>query len=133
MNQASNNPENTIFAAQRAKDAQKRATHEARNRLQKCCFTTRKTLHDGRKDEIEKAVQETLDLLDQNHLSKKDEFEAKQKEFEGVVNAIKAYQLLEMEEKLKAQQNQVEQLQCQLKEAQSQRAWLLIAQLPSAS
>jgi len=46
------------------------------------------------KDNIEKAVQETLDWLDKNQLSEKDEFEAKQKELEGVVNPImmKVYQ-----------------------------------------
>merc|ERR1719215_1695985 len=46
------------------------------------------------KDKIEKAVQETLDWLDKNQLPEKDEFEAKQKELEGVVNPImmKVYQ-----------------------------------------
>jgi len=46
------------------------------------------------KDKIEKAVQETLDWLDKNQLAEKDEFEAKQKELEGVVNPImmKVYQ-----------------------------------------
>merc|ERR1712160_61641 len=46
------------------------------------------------KDNIEKAVQETLDWLDKNQLAEKDEFEAKQKEIEGVVNPImmKVYQ-----------------------------------------
>merc|ERR1711898_22264 len=42
----------------------------------------------------EKAVQDTLDWLDKNQLAEKDEFEAKQKELEGVVNPImmKVYQ-----------------------------------------
>ena len=46
------------------------------------------------KDKIEKAVQEALDWLDKNQLAEKDEFEAKQKELEGVVNPImmKVYQ-----------------------------------------
>merc|ERR1711869_36603 len=46
------------------------------------------------KDKIEKAVQETLDWLDKNQLAEKDEFEAKQKELEGIVNPImmKVYQ-----------------------------------------
>ena len=46
------------------------------------------------KDKIEKAVQETLDWLDKNQMAEKDEFEAKQKELEGVVNPImmKVYQ-----------------------------------------
>jgi len=49
---------------------------------------------DGDKEKIEKAVQETLDWLDKNQLAEKDEFEAKQKELEGVVNPImmKVYQ-----------------------------------------
>merc|ERR1712138_191288 len=46
------------------------------------------------KDKIEKAVQEALDWLDKNQLAEKDEFEAKQKELEGVGNPIrmKVYQ-----------------------------------------
>merc|ERR1712210_154868 len=46
------------------------------------------------KSKIETAVQETLDWLDKNQLAEKDEFEAKQKELEGVVNPImmKVYQ-----------------------------------------
>ena len=45
-------------------------------------------------NEIESAVQETLDWLDKNQLAEKDEFEAKQKELEGIVNPImmKVYQ-----------------------------------------
>merc|ERR1711935_408613 len=46
------------------------------------------------KDKIETAVQEALDWLDKNQLAEKDEFEAKRKELEGVVNPImmKVYQ-----------------------------------------
>merc|ERR1712187_80564 len=46
------------------------------------------------KKKIEKAVQDTLDWLDKNQLAEKDEFEAKQKELESVVNPImmKVYQ-----------------------------------------
>ena len=49
---------------------------------------------DGDKEKIENVVQETLDWLDKNQLAEKDEFEAKQKELEGVVNPImmKVYQ-----------------------------------------
>merc|ERR1712118_641764 len=43
---------------------------------------------DGDKEKIEKAVQEALDWLDKNQLAEKDEFEAKQKEVEGIVNPI---------------------------------------------
>merc|ERR1712167_427625 len=48
----------------------------------------------GDKEKIEKEVQETLDWLDKNQLAEKDEFEAKQKELEAVVNPImmKVYQ-----------------------------------------
>merc|ERR1740127_264026 len=46
------------------------------------------------KDNIEKALQETLDWLDRNQMAEKDEFDAKQKELEAVVNPImmKVYQ-----------------------------------------
>merc|ERR1712077_127217 len=67
------------------------------------CFTMRNTLNEeklkekfegGDKEKIEKAVQDTLDWLDKNQLAEKDEFEAKQKEIEGIVNPImmKVYQ-----------------------------------------
>merc|ERR1711907_913703 len=76
---------------------------EAKNGLENCCFTMRNTLQEEKlkdkfegddKDKIEKAVQETLDWLDKNQLAEKDEFEAKQKELEGIVNPImmKVYQ-----------------------------------------
>merc|ERR1711885_20189 len=82
---------------------QYRAEVEAKNGLENYCFTMRNTLQeeklkekfeDGDKDKIEKAVQEALDWLDKNQLAEKDEFEAKQKELEGVVNPImmKVYQ-----------------------------------------
>merc|ERR1740138_750840 len=46
------------------------------------------------KENIEKALQETLDWLDRNQMAEKDEFDAKQKELEAVVNPImmKVYQ-----------------------------------------
>merc|ERR1712187_601613 len=45
-------------------------------------------------EKIEAAVQDALDWLDKNQLAAKDEFEAKQKEIEGIVNPImmKVYQ-----------------------------------------
>ena len=48
----------------------------------------------GDKETIERAVQDALDWLDKNQLAEKDEFEAKQKELEGVVKPImmKVYQ-----------------------------------------
>merc|ERR1712161_82593 len=80
-----------------------RSKIEAKNGLENYCFTMRNTLSEEKlkdkfegddKDKIEKAVQETLDWLDKNQLAEKDEFEAKQKELEGVVSPImmKVYQ-----------------------------------------
>jgi len=87
----------------RAEDEANKGKVEAKNGLENYCFTMRNTLQEeklkekfegGDKEAIEKAVQETLDWLDKNQLAEKDEFEAKQKELEGVVNPImmKVYQ-----------------------------------------
>jgi len=87
----------------KAEDEKNRTTIEAKNGLENYCFTMRNTLQEEKlqdkfegddKDKIEKAVQETLDWLDKNQMAEKDEFEAKQKELEGVVNPImmKVYQ-----------------------------------------
>ena len=87
----------------RAEDEANKLKIEAKNGLENYCFTMRNTLNEeklkdkfegGDKEKIESAVQETLDWLDKNQLAEKDEFEAKQKELEGVVNPImmKVYQ-----------------------------------------
>merc|ERR1712238_467137 len=87
----------------RGEDESNRAKVEAKNGLENYCFTMRNTLQEeklvdkfeaGDKEKIEKAVQDTLDWLDKNQLAEKDEFEAQQKEIEGVVNPImmKVYQ-----------------------------------------
>merc|ERR1712096_428070 len=87
----------------RAEDEQNRSKVEAKNGLENYCFTMRNTLNEeklkekfeaGDKEKIEAAVQEALDWLDKNQLAEKDEFEARQKELEGVVNPImmKVYQ-----------------------------------------
>merc|ERR1712178_508330 len=87
----------------KAEDEANKSKIEAKNGLENYCFTMRNTLAEEKlkdkfegddKDKIEKAVQETLDWLDKNQLAEKDEFEAKQKELEGVVNPImmKVYQ-----------------------------------------
>merc|ERR1712046_201059 len=87
----------------RAEDEQNKSKVEAKNGLENYCFTMRNTLNEeklkdkseaGDKENIEKAVQDALDWLDKNQLAEKDEFEAKQKELEGVVNPImmKVYQ-----------------------------------------
>merc|ERR1712202_106694 len=87
----------------KAEDEANKGKVEAKNGLENYCFTMRNTLQEEKlkdkfegddKDKIEKAVQETLDWLDKNQLAEKDEFEAKQKEIEGIVNPImmKVYQ-----------------------------------------
>merc|ERR1719269_123816 len=96
---------NTLQEAEKfkAEDEQNKSKIEAKNGLENYCFTMRNTLQEEKlkdkfegddKDKIEKAVQETLDWLDKNQLAEKDEFEAKQKELEGIVNPImmKVYQ-----------------------------------------
>merc|ERR1712196_513492 len=87
----------------RAEDEAQKVKIEAKNGLENYCFTMRNTLNEeklkdkfeaGDKEAIEKAVQDALDWLDKNQLAEKDEFEARQKELEGVVNPImmKVYQ-----------------------------------------
>merc|ERR1712019_210670 len=87
----------------RAEDEQQKVKIEAKNGLENYCFTMRNTLQEeklkekfesGDKEKIESAVQETLDWLDKNQLAEKDEFEAKQKDLEAIVNPImmKVYQ-----------------------------------------
>merc|ERR1712072_1090235 len=87
----------------KAEDEANKGKIEAKNGLENYCLHMRNTLQEEKlkdkfegddKDKIEKAVQETLDWLDENQLAEKDEFEAKQKELEGVVNPImmKVYQ-----------------------------------------
>merc|ERR1712167_84854 len=87
----------------KAEDDANKAKIEAKNGLENYCFSMRNTLQEEKlkdkfegddKDNIEKAIQEALDWLDKNQLAEKDEFEAKQKELEGVVNPImmKVYQ-----------------------------------------
>merc|ERR1712226_526615 len=87
----------------RGEDEANRKKVEAKNGLENYCFTMRNTLSEeklkdkfeaGDKEKIEQAVQEALDWLDKNQLAEADEFDAKQKEVEGVVNPImmKLYQ-----------------------------------------
>merc|ERR1711862_259772 len=86
-----------------SEDSKLKEKVEAKNGLENYCFTMRNTLQEeklkekfegGDKENIEKAVQDTLDWLDKNQLAEKDEFESKQKELEGIVNPImmKVYQ-----------------------------------------
>merc|ERR1712138_152924 len=87
----------------KAEDEANKSKIEAKNGLENYCFTMRNTLSEEKlqdkfegddKDKIEKALQETLDWLDRNQMAEKDEFDAKQKELEAVVNPImmKVYQ-----------------------------------------
>merc|ERR1712227_1197482 len=86
-----------------SEDSKLKEKVEAKNGLENYCSTMRNTLQEeklkekfeaGDKENIEKAVQDALDWLDKNQLAEKDEFEAKQKEVEGVVDPImmKVYQ-----------------------------------------
>merc|ERR1712048_867076 len=87
----------------KAADEQQKLKVEAKNGLENYCFSVRNTLQEeklkekfesGDKEKIESAVQQTLDWFDKNQLAEKEEFEAKQKELEGIVNPImtKVYQ-----------------------------------------
>merc|ERR1719185_52723 len=87
----------------RQEDESAKQKIEAKNGLENYCFSLRNSLSEEKlkdkfegddKEKIEKAVQEALDWLDKNQLAEKDEFEAKQKELEGIVNPImmKVYQ-----------------------------------------
>ncbi len=71
---------------------------DAKNRLENYYFLVRTLLEKTQSrdelfggdldHEIEKAVQETSDWLDENQLARKDEFEARQKKLEGVVHPV---------------------------------------------
>merc|ERR1719271_1118748 len=76
---------------------------EAKNGLENYCYSMKNTLQEeklqdkfdaGDKDKIDKTVQECLDWLERNQMAETEEFEAKQKELEGVINPImmKVYQ-----------------------------------------
>jgi len=87
----------------KAEDESNKEKVEAKNSLENYCFTLRNSLQEeklkekfesGDKEKIEKAIQETLDWLEKNQLAEKEEFAARQKEMEAVVNPImmKVYQ-----------------------------------------
>jgi len=78
-----------------AEDESAKQKIEAKNGLENYCYSVRNSMdeeklkdkfEDGDKESIEAKVKETIDWLDNNQLAEKDEFEAKQKELEGVVN-----------------------------------------------
>jgi len=70
---------------------------EAKNGLENYCYSMRNTLSEEKlkdkfeghdKDKIDQALQKTLDWLAVNQMAETDEFDAKQKELEAVVNPI---------------------------------------------
>merc|ERR1711871_1583515 len=76
---------------------------EAKNQLENYAYSMRNSINDEKlkdkidaadKETIEKAITETTDWLDANQTAEKDEYDAKQKELEGVCNPImmKLYQ-----------------------------------------
>jgi len=86
-----------------AEDEANKKKIEAKNGLENYCFSMRNTMQEEKlkdkfegddKDKIDKALTETLDWLERNQMAETDEFEAKQKELEAVVNPImmKVYQ-----------------------------------------
>merc|ERR1712166_966035 len=87
----------------RAEDEDLKSKVEAKNSLENYCFTMRNTLNEEKlKEKFEagdkklkpRCKKHSIGWLDKNQLAEKDEFEAKQKELEGVVNPImmKVYQ-----------------------------------------
>jgi len=84
-------------------DDQNKAKVEAKNGLENYCYTMKNTLQEEKlkekfsaedKAKIEEVIDETLSWLEKNQLAEKDEFEAKQKDIEAIVNPImmKVYQ-----------------------------------------
>jgi len=78
---------------------------DARNGLESYCYNLKNQLEDGEKgiadkiesddkEAIEKAVQDALDWMDENQEADTEEYKAKQKEVEKIVNPImqKVYQ-----------------------------------------
>merc|ERR1712139_196183 len=87
----------------REEDEVNKSKIEAKNGLENYCYSMKNTLQEeklqdkfdaGDKDKIESAVQDCLDWLERNQMAETEEFEAKQKELEGVVDPImvKVYQ-----------------------------------------
>merc|ERR1712139_443252 len=87
----------------KAEDEANKVKIEAKNGLENYCFNLRNSMEEPNlkdkfeaddKEKIEAAVKDALDWLDKNQMAEKEEFEAKQKELEAVVNPImmKVYQ-----------------------------------------
>eukprot|EP00928_Gymnodinium_smaydae_P023364 TRINITY_DN19312_c1_g2_i1.p1 TRINITY_DN19312_c1_g2~~TRINITY_DN19312_c1_g2_i1.p1 ORF type:complete len:643 (-),score=167.23 TRINITY_DN19312_c1_g2_i1:199-2127(-) len=78
-------------------DEANRRRIEARNGFENYCFSVRSSLNDDKlkdkfepsdKERLEATLKDALEWLDRNHLAETEEYEAKQKEFEAVVNPI---------------------------------------------
>ena len=87
----------------KAEDDANKAKIESKNGLENYCYSLKNTLQEeklkdkfeeGDKEKIEQAVADALEWLEKNQMAEKDEFEAKQKDVEQVVNPImmKVYQ-----------------------------------------
>lgn len=81
----------------KAEDEAHKSRIESKNALENYCFSMRQTVDEEKiktaidaadKKTIEDKIKETLDWLDRNQLAEKEEFEAKQKDLEGVCNPI---------------------------------------------
>ena len=83
----------------KADDDKQRQRIEAKNQLEGFAYSIRNTLKDEKvagalaeddKKKVETAVNETIDWLDHNQTAEKDEYDAKMKELEGVVQPVMA-------------------------------------------
>ncbi|KAK6521212.1 70-kilodalton heat shock protein [Arthrobotrys conoides] len=81
----------------KAEDEAEAGRIQAKNQLESYAYSLRNTLSEpaaqekleaGDKDTLKKAIDDTVDWLDNNTTATKDEFESKQKELEGVANPI---------------------------------------------
>jgi L1 cell adhesion molecule like protein len=86
-----------------AEDEKNKSRIEAKNGLENYAYNMRNTLNDDKvkdkidaadKENVEKAINDTISWLDSNQTAEKEEYEHKQKELEGVCNPVmtKLYQ-----------------------------------------
>jgi len=87
----------------KAEDEMNKGKIEAKNGLENYCFSLKNSMEEEKlkekfepedKQKMEEAIKDALDWLERNQIAEKDEFEAKQKEVEQIVNPImmKVYQ-----------------------------------------
>merc|ERR1711998_811623 len=81
----------------KAEDEANRLRIEAKNSLENYCYSMKSTisdeklaskLSDGDKETITGKIEETIQWLDANQTAEKEEYEAKQKELEAIVNPV---------------------------------------------